>query len=288
MNGFYNVVKPIDWSSSDLVIKIRGILRRHLGQKVKVGHLGTLDPLATGVLGVAVGSGTKLFDFFLSKRKTYIATCYLGATTSTLDRGGDVTERTEVPPISDEEIQKVLSSFIGTTEQVPPMYSAKSIGGVRAYKLAHKGEEAVLKPCKVTIYDCKLTERISDVEFRFCVQCSGGTYIRSLCRDIGAKLSLPAYMSSLERTINGMMRIEDATTIESIEEDITSGFVSLKEFGQTLKTLDFSEQLRKKIENGVKLETDAEDGLCSVYIGGAFYAIGQVKSGALEILAREK
>ena len=97
-----------------------------------------------------------------------------------------------------------------------------------------------------------------------------------------------AYLSSLERTINGMMHIEDATTIESIEKDITSGFVSLKAFGQTLKTLDFSEQLRKKIDNGVKLETDAEDGLCSVYIGGAFYAIGQVKSGTLEIVAREK
>ena len=288
MNGFYNVIKPIGWSSSDAVIKIRGILRRHLGQKLKVGHLGTLDPLATGVLGVAVGSATKLFDYFLTKKKTYIATCSLGKSTTTLDEGGEVTDRADVPAISDERLESVLSSFIGTYDQIPPAFSAKSVNGVRAYHLAQKGKEVELKPCSITIYDCKLVERISNEIFRFRVECSGGTYIRSLCRDIGEKLSLPAYMSALERIENGSMHIEDAATIEDIEEDISKGFFSLEKFAVTLKSIDFSDDYRKSIENGVKHKVDSEEGLCSVSINGKFFAIGNVKNGLLEIVARDR
>ena len=288
MNGFYNVIKPIGWSSSDAVIKIRGILRRHLGQKLKVGHLGTLDPLATGVLGVAVGSATKLFDYFLTKKKTYIATCSLGKSTTTLDEGGEVTDRADVPAISDERLESVLSSFIGTYDQIPPAFSAKSVNGVRAYHLAQKGKEVELKPCSITIYDCKLVERISNEIFRFRVECSGGTYIRSLCRDIGETLSLPAYMSALERIENGSMHIEDAATIEDIEEDISKGFFSLEKFAATLKSVDFSDDYRKSIENGVKHKVDSEEGLCSVSINGKFFAIGNVKNGLLEIVARDR
>ena len=288
MNGFYNVIKPIGWSSSDAVIKIRGILRRHLGQKLKVGHLGTLDPLATGVLGVAVGSATKLFDYFLTKKKTYIATCSLGKSTTTLDEGGEVTDRADVPAISDERLESVLSSFIGSYDQIPPAFSAKSVNGVRAYHLAQKGKEVELKPCSITIYDCKLVERISNEIFRFRVECSGGTYIRSLCRDIGEKLSLPAYMSALERIENGSMHIEDAATIEDIEEDISKGFFSLEKFAATLKSIDFSDDYRKSIENGVKHKVDSEEGLCSVSINGKFFAIGNVKKGLLEIVARDR
>lgn len=288
MNGFYNVIKPIGWSSSDLVIKIRGILRRHTGQKLKVGHLGTLDPLATGVLGVAVGSATKLFDHFLTKRKTYIATCALGKQTDTLDEGGEVVCQAPVPEITDEALAETLQSFCGEIEQVPPRYSAKSIGGVRAYKLAQKGVTPALKPCRVTIYSCRLLERLTNDVFRFEVECSGGTYIRSLCRDIGAKLGLPAYMSALTRTKNGVMTIENATTIDVIEQDVTRGFFSLEAFGKSLKTVDFSEDLRKKIENGVKIETAPEEGLIAVSVGGKFYGIGAVKNGALEIVARDR
>ncbi|MBQ7712456.1 MAG: tRNA pseudouridine(55) synthase TruB, partial [Clostridia bacterium] len=139
MNGFYNVIKPIGWTSSDLVVKIRGILRRQTGAKVKIGHLGTLDPLATGVLGVAVGSATKLFDYFLSKRKTYIATCVLGKSTDTLDSAGQITSEVPVEDITDDRLRSVLSSFVGEIEQIPPLYSAKSVDGVRAYRLAYKG-----------------------------------------------------------------------------------------------------------------------------------------------------
>ena len=287
MNGFYNVIKPKGRSSSDLVIKIRGVLRRHTGQKIKVGHLGTLDPLATGVLGVAVGTATKLFDWFLTKKKTYVATCMLGKTTDTLDSAGRVSEEANVPEISDEKIQETLASFCGEIEQIPPQYSAKSINGVRAYRLASKGVAADLKPCKVTIYSISFLERTTDREFRFEVQCSGGTYIRSLCRDIGAALGLPAFMSDLVRTKNGSMDLEDAVDLEEIEKDIAKGFTSLDCFGKTLKNIDLSEDLRKKVENGVRLPTEEKEGLISLSIGGVFYGIASVQDGAIKVVARD-
>ena len=287
MNGFYNVIKPIGKSSSDLVVKIRGILTKELGRKVKVGHLGTLDPLATGVLGVAVGSATKLFDYFLTKRKTYVATCTLGKETDTLDSAGEIIAEKEVGTLSDEAIGMALSSFVGTIEQIPPRYSAKSIGGVRAYRLALKGVEPELKPCSVTIFSMQLLERITENSFRFRVECSGGTYIRSLCRDLGRALGYPAYMSALERVKNGNMDIRDAVELDAIRQDIRSGFTSLKEFGASLKRSDFSEKFRKAIENGVKQETKEADGLTAVYIEDGFYGIGEIKDGVMKIIARE-
>lgn len=287
MNGFYNVIKPIGWTSSDLVVKIRGILRNRTGTKVKIGHLGTLDPLATGVLGVAVGSATKLFDYFLSKRKTYVATCVLGKTTDTLDSAGTITLESPVREVSDDELKEALSHFVGEISQIPPLYSAKSVDGTRAYRLAAKGVEVELRPCHVTIYSIELLSRESSDTFRFRVECSGGTYIRSLCRDIGAVLGLPAYMSALERTQNGMMNLEDAVTLESIDADYLDGFVTLEAFGKSLQTADFSEDCRVKIDNGVRQPCLMPDGLVSVSISGSFYGIGQVADGKLRIIARD-
>ena len=287
MNGFYNVIKPIGWSSSDVVIKLRGILRRQLGQKIKVGHLGTLDPLATGVLGVAVGSATKFFDWYLAKKKTYIATCFLGRETDTLDGAGKVIAEGEIPFLSDLRLADVLQGFKGEIDQIPPIYSAKSIDGVRAYRLAYKGIERELQPCRVTIHDIHLLERISDHEFCFRVECSRGTYIRSLCRDIGRTIGCPAYMSALTRIKNGDMTIENAVELTAIEEDISRGFTSLEAFGNSLNQADFSEDSRKAIENGTKQIVSISDGLVSVKIGGSFYGIGIVCSGEMKILARD-
>ena len=287
MNGFYNVIKPIGMSSSDLVIKIRGILRKTLGVKVKVGHLGTLDPLATGVLGVAVGSATKLFDWFLSKRKVYVASCVLGKETDTLDGAGKVIREAPVGKVDDRDIQKVLESFLGEISQIPPQYSAKMVEGERAYRLAVKGKSVELKACNVTIHAIRLLSRKSNEEFSFLVECSRGTYIRSLCRDVGIALGYPAYMSALDRTQNGTMKIEDAVTFDNVQEDISNGFVSLESFGKKLERADFSEDLRVKIVNGVKQKVGLEDGLVSVYVGSAFYGIGQVTDGELRIVARD-
>ena len=287
MNGFFNVIKPIGWSSSDLVVKIRGILRRQTGHKVKIGHLGTLDPLATGVLGVAVGSATKLFDFFLSKKKTYIATCVLGRSTDTLDSAGQTTAMMPVGPLSDDRISEILSRFVGQISQVPPLYSAKSVEGVRAYRLAAKGVEVELRPCNVTIYSIRLLSRENNETFRFLVECSGGTYIRSLCRDIGSQLGYPAYMAALQRTQNGMMRLDEAVTLERIEQNPSDCFVPLESFGESLIRVDYPEEMRKQIDNGIKQSTALDDALLSVYVGDRFYGIGQAKGGMISMVARD-
>ncbi len=287
MNGFYNVVKPIGRSSSDLVIKIRGILRRQTGVKHKVGHLGTLDPLATGVLGVAVGSATKLFDYFLTKTKTYVATCMLGEETDTLDSAGTVIKTCNVPDLDENCIKEALNSFVGEIQQIPPRFSAKSIDGVRAYRLAMKGIEPELKPCKITIYSIEFLKRETNNSFSFRVTCSGGTYIRSLCRDIGKSLGTCAYMSSLTREKNGTMSIDNAVNLEDIESNILNGFTNLDQFSKTLQCAEYSEDFRKKIENGIRVDSDCQDGLVRVVIGGKFFAIGEVIDHKIKIVARD-
>ena len=287
MNGFYNIIKPIGRSSSQLVVRLKKIIRNATGEKIKVGHLGTLDPMASGVLGVAVGSATKLFDYFLKKRKVYVCTCVLGRTTDTLDSAGTTVEEKPFVGVSDEAVHAALSKFEGEILQIPPAYSAKSIDGVRAYRLAVKGVAVDLKPCPVTIYAIRYLGREEDNVLRLEVECSGGTYIRSLCRDIGKELGYPAYMGSLTRTQNGNMRLEDAVTIEDAEEDPTRGFLSLEAFGQSLKRIDFSEENEKSLKNGVKLRFECEDGYVSVYLAQKFYGIGRIENGEFSMVARE-
>jgi len=287
MNGFYNIIKPVGRSSSQLVVRLKKQLRSATGGKMKIGHLGTLDPMASGVLGIAVGSATKLFDFFLAKRKVYVATCVLGTMTDTLDVAGTVIEEKPFTGVTDDEIIESLTKFEGVISQIPPIYSAKSVDGVRAYKLAAKGLSVELKPCQVTIYSIRYLRREKENVFKMEIECSGGTYIRSLCRDIGAALGYPAYMGSLERIQNGTMCIADAVSIEEIEKDITAGFQSLESFGNSLKRIDFSEENEKGLKNGVKLFVDTADAYVSVYLSGKFYGIGRIEGNELSMVARE-
>ena len=286
MNGFYNVIKPLGDSSSHAVVRLKKILRDALGKKCKVGHLGTLDPMATGVLGIAVGSATKLFDYFLSKRKIYVATCVIGKTTDTLDSAGEIIAEKDIN-IDEYMFRNVLPRFIGAISQVPPAYSAKSIGGVRAYRLAAKGIETVLPPCNVTIFDIRYLGQDGDNVFRIEIECSGGTYIRSLCRDIGEALDAPAYMGSLERVQNGTMGINTAVSIDSIEKDITSGFTSLETFGENLERLNYPTENAKQLNNGVKMPVAGDNRYVTVYLDGDFYGIGEVKEGYMSLVARE-
>lgn len=287
MNGFYNIVKPVGISSSHLVVRLKKVLREKCGAKIKVGHLGTLDPMASGVLGVAVGSATRLFDYFLAKKKVYVATCVLGKETDTLDSAGKVIAEKEYLGVSDDAFLQVLQTFRGKISQVPPSYSAKSIGGVRSYRLAAKGINPDLKPCEITIYDILYLGKTGENIFKIQVSCSGGTYIRSLCRDIGKALGYPAYMGSLDRIENGSMALRDAVSIEKIEEDLTQGFTSLEDFGKKLEKMDFSEDFKKKLDNGVKLTVSTSSEYLSVYLSGEFYGIGKVADGLLSVIARE-
>ncbi len=206
MNGFINVLKPVGATASDMVVCIKHILHEK-----KIGHLGTLDPGASGVLPVAVGLGTKLFDFLTDKTKKYRAFFTFGKTTDTLDSYGNIVlDNCRIP--SANQLQAVLNGFKGEFEQIPPMYSAKSVGGVRAYKLARDGIQVELKPRKIKIYDINLVAQKTDDTFILDITCGGGTYIRSIVRDIADKLNTVGYMSGLIRLQSGCFDIEQAYT----------------------------------------------------------------------------
>lgn len=212
MNGILNVYKEKGYTSHDVVAKLRGIL-----QMKKIGHTGTLDPDAVGVLPICVGKGTKVCGLLTDWDKTYVAEVKLGITTDTLDMTGTVL--TEQPvQVEEERLREVLAEFTGQLEQIPPMYSAIRINGKRLYELARRGEEVERRPRQITIHELSLTAvNLADQEFTIEVTCSKGTYIRSLCADIGGRLGCGAAMKSLIRTRVGRFALEQAHTLEEIE-----------------------------------------------------------------------
>ena len=213
MNGIVNLYKPSNMSSNTACRKVGKIL----GEK-KVGHLGTLDPLAEGVLPVTLGKCTKLFDYYLQKDKAYIADFTFGEETDTLDAEGEIIDKCNLIPKADE-IENVLPYFIGEQEQVPPRYSAKKLGGVRAYDLARNNKDFELKPKLIHIYNIKLLKQINNTTFRFLIECSSGTYIRSIARDLAYKVNSLAYMSYLQRTKCGDFCIENSVNFNDITEN---------------------------------------------------------------------
>jgi len=214
--------KPEGWTSFDLVKKVRGLIKRHMGiQKIKVGHAGTLDPLATGLMILCTGKMTKQISRFQNLDKNYVAKLEFGKTTPSFDTETDVDHYYPYDHITHEKLLKVLDGFIGTQEQYPPAYSAKNIKGERAYKLARKGEKVVPKPHTITISRLELLS--FDLPFcSFQVDCSKGTYIRALVRDIGKSLDSGAVMTALTRTRIGEYKLSDAYSIKNFE-NILSG-----------------------------------------------------------------
>ena len=214
MNGFYNVYKPEGYTSRQIVNKISYILKKQFDIK-KAGHLGTLDSMAIGVLPIAVGNCTRFFEYSLNKDKTYNAVFDFGYETDTYDRTGvKLNTTTNIPKL--EEIENILPLFLGRQEQIPPEYSAKSINGVRAYKLARKGVKVELKPSIIEIKEIKIISYIEN-KLELTIECGSGTYIRSICRDMATKLNSLATMISLVRTKSGNFTIEESHTIEEIE-----------------------------------------------------------------------
>lgn len=214
MTGIVNINKPKGRSSHFAV----AVIRRITGIK-KVGHTGTLDPLATGVLPICIGrEATKLSQQIMDGTKGYIAVVQLGAETNTQDSEGEIIERALTEHITEADIRAVLKEFIGELEQIPPMYSAIKINGERLYNLARKGVEVERKPRKIQIYDICLTNLdLENQRFEIEVQCSKGTYIRTLCADIGKRLGTRAYMYSLIRSKCGRFLLKDAVTLEEFE-----------------------------------------------------------------------
>ncbi|MBR4365762.1 MAG: tRNA pseudouridine(55) synthase TruB [Bacteroidaceae bacterium] len=235
--------KPYGWTSFDVVARVRGIVRRYLGvKKIKVGHAGTLDPLATGVLIVCTGKATKTIDTLQAETKEYVATLKLGATTPSFDK--ETAEDATFPTdhITLEGVQKALKQFVGTIEQIPPAYSALKVDGERSYKLARKGEEVTLKPKTLVIDEIELVdfgheENSGEDYLRLVIRvvCSKGTYIRALARDIGEALGSGAYLTALRRTRIGDKRIEDCTTVEAFEKMVdTLPSMSMEKINQKI------------------------------------------------------
>lgn len=216
------VDKPKGWTSFDAVKRLRGALQRRLGaRRFKVGHAGTLDPLATGVLLVCTGRGTKRIDELQGSDKEYVATMRLGATTPSFDLETEIDSEHPYEHITEEDVREVLERFRGEIMQVPPVYSAVKIDGKRAYKYARKGHEVELKAKPIVISELELTHMsLPYVTVR--VGCSKGTYIRSLARDIGKALGCGAHLTDLRRTRIGEYRIEDCMSIDEALELIAS------------------------------------------------------------------
>lgn len=221
-DGILLIDKPADWTSFDVVAKIRGTRRAVLKaqgvtptkRQLRVGHAGTLDPFATGLLVILLGDATKRSDEFLKQDKTYEATITLGATSSTGDPEGELTPVSDVVP-TQNDIQAALATFSGPINQTPPAYSAIKIGGQRAYKLARKGQEVEIPSRQVTIHSLELLDySYPDVTVRTHV--SSGTYIRSLAQDIGSALGAGAYCSHLRRTVIGEFSVDDAASVEAV------------------------------------------------------------------------
>lgn len=249
MFGLLNINKPPRWTSRDVVNHVEKMARRRLKQHIKVGHAGTLDPIATGVLIVCLGQATRLVPWLHDHAKSYRATFLLGRRSETDDVEAEVETLDESPAVTADAIQAVLPLFTGQIEQIPPKYSAIKIDGKRAYKLARKGHEPDLPPRQVRIHRLELGGWNSP-ELTMNVDCSSGTYIRSLGRDIAAKLGTVAVMSSLSRTGVGPFRIEDAVALdqlsaENLGEYIHSPLAGLRHLPTFQAPPDVAARIRK-------------------------------------------
>jgi len=252
MFGFLNVNKPVGPTSHNIVARIR----RSVGRKVKVGHAGTLDPLADGVLVICLGPATRLADYVQSQPKRYVAEIVLGATSTTDDREGQITPTPNARLPSAEAVQGALGRFAGPIQQAPPAYSAVHVQGRRAYKLARAGDQPDLPPRTVTVHEIQLAA-YEPPRLRIDVRCGSGTYIRSLARDIGQALGVGGYCSALTRTEVGRFRIDDARPPDELNpaRDLLSPLLALADLPKLTVDAAGAEQIR----NGRQI--DALDGV---------------------------
>ena len=277
-NGIIIIDKPSDWTSMDVCAKIRGILREK-----RVGHGGTLDPMATGVLPVFVGQATRAVEFAENGRKEYVAGMRLGQVTNTQDVTGETLETHSVT-VSREDVKSALARFLGDIEQIPPMYSAIKINGQKLYDLARKGQEVARKPRPVTIYELELLEQQNETDYLIRCVCSKGTYIRTLCHDIGQVLGCGATLYSLRRTMAAGFTLEQAVTLEDVQKQGADLLVPVDEFfaqhpALTIPTAKLDKQCR--CGNPLSIPGTA-DGLYRIYgQNGDFLCLSRAENGTL-------
>ena len=256
MIGFLNVYKPQGMSSAAVVGKIK----KKFNLK-KVGHMGTLDPLACGVLPIAVGKATKMFDYFLIKKKTYIVNCEFGYETSSLDLGTEkINETSFVPTL--EDVIKATKSFLGKIKQQPPIYSAKKIDGKKAYELARDGKDVVLKDVEVEIFKFDCLNQINNTTFKFEIECSSGTYVRSLIRDLAYKLNTYATVVFLERTKTDFFDATNAIKLDdllSFNINLENVLIKIEQTFKSIKQVQVDNLQFNKLKNGLIIKTNLSD-----------------------------
>lgn len=247
MDGMINIYKKKGFTSHDVVAKARGILKER-----RIGHAGTLDPEAEGVLLLCIGKATKAVPYLTDEMKGYEAEVILGQTTTTEDATGDVLETHEVT-VTKEQVEEVVSSFVGPYIQTPPMYSAIKVNGVRLYELARKGIEIQRPSRKVILKECKVIEWLDANRFRIKVYCSKGTYMRTLCTDIGKKLGCGAHMGYLLRTQVGHFKLEESITLETLEThkmNVTPYLYTLEDLFKQYQKAQVTQKGLKRLLNG--------------------------------------
>lgn len=285
MDGILIVNKPKKYTSNDIVNKVKKILN------TKVGHTGTLDPNATGVLPLLLGKGTKFSKYLINHDKKYVATLQLGIKTSTADVEGEIIEKKDVDiSIYNEEVLKeVLNSFIGKQIQTPPIYSAIKVKGKKLYEYARNNMEVEIPKREIEIYSIQLVEFNSESnQIKFSVECSKGTYIRSLCEDIAGKLGTVGYMIELDRVRAGEFDIKQAVTIEEVQkfkdndEWLNSNIITLEDLLKNNESINIDNTHMDKFLNGVKIYIVKPNGIYSVYCDGKFIGSGIVENNRMK------
>ncbi len=270
MNGVLVIDKPAGMTSHDVVARVRRILREK-----SIGHLGTLDPMATGVLPLVLGKMTRLAQFYGDAEKAYEGEIRFGFATDTYDADGDPVGEVSPVQLSLEQVCETAARFVGKIEQVPPPFSAKKIAGVPAYKLARKKKEVELQPVEVEIYELEVLG-LSDERARFRSRVSAGTYLRSIAHELGRVLSVGAHLSSLRRTAAGEFRLEDAKALEEVEAAVRDGvpervFVHARRILPEFPSVTVAEDLASKVRHGlpVNLPEMSKSKWVKVYVGQA-------------------
>ena len=284
MDGIIVINKPKNYTSHDIVRKVKKILNK------KVGHTGTLDPNATGVLPLLIGKGTELSKYLINHNKTYEAVLQLGEKRDTGDCEGNILDSkpVQIECLDKAKIQNIFQSLIGKQQQIPPIYSAIKINGKKLYEYARKGEKVEIKPREIEIYSLELininTEK-KQIEFR--VKCSKGTYIRTLCENIAEKLQTLGYMKELKRTQVGEFELKDAITIEELENLVNKNednknFITIENYFKNAPSITLDEKRMKLFLNGVKLTFNTDDGIYKIYYNKSFVGTGIVNSKLLK------
>lgn len=285
MNGVIIINKKSGYTSHDIVYKIKKITGE------KVGHTGTLDPLAKGVLPILVGEGTKISKYLINHDKIYKVKLKLGEKTSTGDLEGEIIEKEnfDITLLDKEKIEKIFKESIGIQEQTPPIYSAIKVNGKKLYEYARKGQKVEIPKRKINIYNLELISIDKEkliIEFK--VFCSKGTYIRSLCEDIAQKIGTIGYMLELERLRVGEFDISLSVTIDELEKNkdnkefLENNIISLEKIFEKNEKIDISNQKLKHFLNGVKISNNCKDGVYRIYSESKFIGIGVVKDKLLK------